>query len=204
LHPSPSASTDLLIAVPMSLEAWLISSGAPGARVSKTGIGPRRAHASVRSLREQALGALLVMGFAGGLDPGGRPGDVVVADELLGPGGVRIGCPRAHTLTQLLRDAGFPTRRGPLVSVPRPVVGAARKHLRASGAVAVDMESVWLAGAAGKRPFAVVRVLLDTPARELWRPWLTLGGFVRAAASLRRSAAVLASSQWSHQAQAPP
>lgn len=204
MHASTSASTDLLIAVPMSLEAWLVSSGAPGARVLRTGIGPRRARASVGSLREQALGALLVMGFAGGLDPDGHPGEVVVADELYGPRGVRIRCPRAQALAQVLLDAGVPARHGPIVSVPRPAISAARERLRASGAIAADMESVWLAGAAGQRPFGVVRVLLDTPAHELWRPWLTLHGFVRAAASLRASAAVLARSKWSDQARVPP
>jgi hydroxysqualene dehydroxylase len=204
LHASTSASAELLIAAPMSLEARLISSGAPGARILRTGIGARRARASVHSLREQTLAALLVMGFAGGLDPGSRPGEVVVADELHGPEGARIGCPSAQALAQALLDAGVPTRHGPVISVTRPALGAARERLRARGAIAADMESVWLAAAAGTRPFGVVRVLLDTPGHELWRPALAPVSFARAAWSLRRCAAVLASSQWSDQRRAPP
>ena len=52
--------------------------------------------------------------------------------------------------------------------------GAERAVLAAEGALAVDMESAWLAPAAAGRPFAVVRVVLDTPASELHRPLATL------------------------------
>ena len=44
---------------------------------------------------------------------------------------------------------------------------------------------------AGERPFAVIRVVADTPSREVTRPLLTLAGAARAALSLRRTAAAL-------------
>ena len=60
--------------------------------------------------------------------------------------------------------------------------------LGAGGALAVDMESVWLAAGAAGRPFAVVRVVLDSPSHELLRPGAPLGA-VRTARALRRAAA---------------
>jgi 4-hydroxy-3-methylbut-2-enyl diphosphate reductase len=154
-------------------------------------MGPRRSRAAACSLREEPLGALLIMGFGGGLDPASTAGEVVVADELYGPDGARISCPSADVLAQALLAGGVSARRGAVVSARRPAVGEARECLRERGAIAVDTESVWLAGAAGARPLGVVRVLLDTPGRELWRPWLTLTGLVRASTVLRRTAAAL-------------
>ncbi len=55
----------------------------------------------------------------------------------------------------------------------------------------MDMESAWLAPGAGERPFAVVRVITDTPARELTNPLLTVAGGARAMAALRRAAGAL-------------
>jgi 4-hydroxy-3-methylbut-2-enyl diphosphate reductase len=64
-------------------------------------------------------------------------------------------------------------------------------QLRERGAIVVDMESAWLAIGALERPFAVIRVVADTPSREVTRPLLTLAGAARAALSLRRTAAVI-------------
>jgi 4-hydroxy-3-methylbut-2-enyl diphosphate reductase len=81
-------------------------------------------------------------------------------------------------------------RTGRLVCVSRPALGERRAELHAGGAIAVDMESVWLAPGARGRPFGVVRVVLDSPAHELLRP-RALGGALRAAVSLRRVAGAL-------------
>jgi 4-hydroxy-3-methylbut-2-enyl diphosphate reductase len=56
------------------------------------------------------------------------------------------------------------------------------------------MESVWLAPGAAGRPFAVVRVVLDSPSHELLRPQAAADA-VRAARALRR-AAVAALHEW--------
>ena len=58
---------------------------------------------------------------------------------------------------------------------------------QAIGAIAVDMESVWLAAGAGERPCGVVRVVLDSPSHELLRPRAAAGA-IRAARVLRRVA----------------
>jgi 4-hydroxy-3-methylbut-2-enyl diphosphate reductase len=52
------------------------------------------------------------------------------------------------------------------------------------------MESAWLAAAAGERPFAVVRVLSDTPTQELLHP-RGIAGVACACAALRRMAGAL-------------
>lgn len=183
--------SDLLIAAPLRLEALMIRSGVSRGRVRRTGMGPRRARAAAAWLLEDPARALLVMGFAGGLDEHSEVGDVVVADEVQGPDGTSVACAGAEGLTEALERRGLRVRRGVVASVTRIAMGDARVALRERGAVAVDMESVWLAAGAAGRPFAVVRVISDTPARELTRPLATVAGVARASAALRRAATAL-------------
>lgn len=178
----------LVIAAPLRLEAAMIRSGARGAAVHRTGMGPRRARAAAPGLLERPGAALVVMGFGGGLDEHSDVGDVVVAEAVLGPGGERVACAGAEALGEALERCGLRVRRGPIASVARLAMGETRVTLANSGAIAVDMESVWLAPGAGARPFAVVRVISDTPTRELTRPLATVAGVARASAALRRAA----------------
>ena len=53
-------------------------------------------------------------------------------------------------------------RSGEIVCVSKIALGERRAQLLADGAIAVDMESVWLTPGAAGRPFAVVRVVLDS------------------------------------------
>lgn len=197
--------SDLLIAAPLRLEAAMIRAGmrragrrdgpsALRARVERTGMGTRRSLRSAELLRSDPARALLVMGFGGGLDELGEVGDVVVADAVIGPEGERVECAGSERLAAALLEGGMTVRRGVVASVSRIAMGEARVRLRERGAVAVDMESVWLAAAAGKRPFAVARIISDTPARELTRPLATLAGFGLASAALARAAGAL--SRW--------
>ena len=182
-----------LVAAPMTLEALLIRSAARGARVHRTGMGPRRASAAARALREEPGEALLVLGFCGGLDERARPGEVVVASEVLtaadeGHGQERVACSGVERLERAFAAAGLSVRSGPVVCVSRLALGERRAQLHAGGAIAVDMESVWLASGAAGRPFAVVRVVLDSPSHELLRPGAAASA-VRAARAMRRVAA---------------
>jgi 4-hydroxy-3-methylbut-2-enyl diphosphate reductase len=81
-------------------------------------------------------------------------------------------------------------RVGSVVCVSRLALGERRAELHAGGAIAVDMESVWLAAGAAGRPFGVVRVVLDSPSHELLR-LQAVGGALRAAGALRKVAAAL-------------
>jgi 4-hydroxy-3-methylbut-2-enyl diphosphate reductase len=185
---------DVLLTVPLRLEALAIRSGARRLRIRKTGMGRARSHAAVARLRSDPATALLVMGVCGGLDEDCEPGDVVIADELLDgeqPAGERLACRSAQPLAEALERRGIAVRRGGVVSVARIAHGEKRVELRERGAIVVDMESAWLAAGARGRPFAVIRVVADTPSREVTRPLLTLAGAARAALSLRRVAAAL-------------
>jgi 4-hydroxy-3-methylbut-2-enyl diphosphate reductase len=187
--------TEVLIAAPLRLEALLIRSAARGASVHRTGMGPQRARAAARSLRGQPGDALLVLGFCGGLDDESQPGEVVVAEEVLaatdeGHSPQQVACAGAETLTAALSRSGLRVRRGRVVCVSRLALGERRSELHAGGAIAVDMESVWLSAGAGGRPFGVVRVVLDSPTHELLRP-AAAAGAVRAARALRRVAGAL-------------
>jgi 4-hydroxy-3-methylbut-2-enyl diphosphate reductase len=170
----------LTIAAPLRFEAWALRRGATRPRVVVTGMGRRRAIDGGRRLRELAYRdrrmALAIAGVGGGLRRDGEPGTVVVADEVRTADGSRppVSLPGASVVAAALRRRGLAVVVGPVVSSPRLVHGAARLDLAATGAVAVDMESAWLLDAIGTkndpRRFAVVRVLVDTPTRELFSP----------------------------------
>jgi 4-hydroxy-3-methylbut-2-enyl diphosphate reductase len=187
--------TDLVIAAPMRVEALLVASAARGASVHKTGMGPKHAKAAALALERTPGDALLVLGCCGGLDEHARPGEVIVAEQVSagadeGHPETPVACADAQDLAAALRIRGIPVRLGEIVSVSTLALGERRAQLLAAGALAVDMESVWLAAAAAGRPFAVVRVVLDSPSHELLRPQ-ALAGALRAARTLRRVASIL-------------
>jgi 4-hydroxy-3-methylbut-2-en-1-yl diphosphate reductase len=185
----------LLLLAPMGIEAALVRSGAPDATVAVTGIGPRRAaRAARRSALNDAAG-VAVTGFGGALASGLKPGDVVVASELLARDGkVLCTCPGAAVIAGMLRRSGLTAHVGPIVSVHGPAFGRVRAALARTGALLVDMESASLAPAAAGRPLAVVRVVLDTGRAQLGHPLATAAGALRAGRALRRAAGVL--SDW--------
>ncbi len=176
----------------MGIEARALRSGAARLEVVCTGAGPRRARRAAARLAEIPFNGLAVAGFAGALADDLEPGEAIVASKLLTRDGTRVAdIQGAEVIAGMLRRHGIRTRVGPIVSVRGPALGRARAQLAASGALAADMESVWLAPAAAGRPLAVVRVVLDGPTRELWRPVAMAGGYWRAARALQSVAAVL-------------
>jgi nucleoside phosphorylase len=193
--PRGSAVSEMLVMAPLRLEALAIRAGARRLRIEQTGMGPTRSKAAALLLQGDPAAALVVMGVCGGLDDACEPGDVVVADGLLDGEqdgeDHRVACPSARPLAEALEDRGLAVRRGTVVSVAHIAHGDTRVRLRERGGIVVDMESAWLAPGALQRPFAVIRVVADTPSREVTRPLLTLAGAARAALSLRRTAAVL-------------
>lgn len=185
--------TDLIVCTALGMEARAVARGLrperdhPGVRVVRIGMGPDRAVRAAALLPPAA--ALAVTGFGGALDDGLRPGDVLVATEVRADGRVWP-CPSAPLLAGELARAGLPVRTGPLVTASRVVTGSGRRALAREGARAVDMESAPLAAAAGRRPFAAVRVIVDTPAAPLLN-LATVGGAVAARRTLSRLAPVL-------------
>jgi 4-hydroxy-3-methylbut-2-en-1-yl diphosphate reductase len=181
----------LLVIAPLRIEGAALRCGLPGALVLRSGLGAARSRAAAPAAARLPAAAVAVAGFCGAVSAGLAPGDVVVASEVRGPEGV-ISC-EARSLVAALAALGIENVRvGPVASSDHVVRGAERRALAAEGALAADMESAWLAPAAAGRPFAVLRVVLDTPERELSRPLATLAGAFAAWRALCRAAPALA------------
>jgi 4-hydroxy-3-methylbut-2-enyl diphosphate reductase len=180
----------LLVVTPLRIERAAVRRGLAEALVLRSGMGAARARSAARAAARIPADALAVTGFCGAVAAGMRAGDVVVASEVRGPAGVTA-CATRPLLVALATLGIERVRVGPISSVDHVVRGAERGVLAGQGALAVDMESAWLAQAAMGRPFAVLRVVLDTPARELGRPPATLAGGLTAWQALRRAAPAL-------------
>ncbi len=191
------STAKLAILAPMPIEASAIRSGLrdggippADARVIHVGIGRGSADRARRALGVEP-GPALVAGVCGALSPGMRPGDVVLASELRTVDGHTIPCPDPAILAGALRRGGLTVHVGPVVSSRKVVTGKLRGALHAGGAIAVDMESAWIAAALEQRRVFTLRVVLDSPERELRLPWHTVTGFAAARTGLRRAAALL-------------
>ncbi|MFI2640495.1 1-hydroxy-2-methyl-2-butenyl 4-diphosphate reductase [Streptomyces sp. NPDC018610] len=199
------APAPLLIACALGIEHLALRMGERGARrrggvlhpgtapdgwgaggsvtVLRTGMGPRAAESSVAGALagpELERAAVLATGFCAGLAPGMHPGDLVVAEETRDPRGT-VPCVGAELLVKELSRAlpGRTVHTGPLTGSDHVVRGPERSDLRATGAIAVDMESaatLLSAVRTGVRPVAAVRVVVDAPEHELVRIGTVRGG----------------------------
>jgi 4-hydroxy-3-methylbut-2-en-1-yl diphosphate reductase len=132
-----------------------------GAELVRCGMGAPKATRWAAQIEQRDPSAVVVAGVAGGLDPAIRSGDVVVADEVRDAQG-RILLRGAAPLVAALRAQGLRVHSGPVFSSDHIVDDRAeREELAATGAIAVDLESASLVRAAGGRPTAVVRVIVD-------------------------------------------
>ncbi|MEV5678148.1 1-hydroxy-2-methyl-2-butenyl 4-diphosphate reductase [Streptomyces sp. NPDC052179] len=188
-EPRPSGpAAPLLIACALGIEQLALRSarggGAPGpVSVIRTGMGPKAAETAMgRSLgRDGARGAAVIAsGFCAGLAPGMHPGDLVVAEETRDATGSTV-CTGTGLLVAALARAvpGRTVHTGPLFGSDHVVRGPERAELRATGAIAVDMESAATLRTAlhhGPRPVAAVRVVVDAPEHELVRIGTVRGG----------------------------
>jgi 4-hydroxy-3-methylbut-2-enyl diphosphate reductase len=166
-----------IIAAPLRVEAAAVRVAQTS--VVRTGMGRRR---SLRSRARLGDAPVLVAGVAGGVRSDVTVGHLVVASEVRGPNGAVTVCePRA--LVDELRRAGLVVHYGPICCVERLGTPAV------DGAIAVEMESCWLAPRAGT-PFAVVRAISDTVDAPLLRPAIVRNGLT-ALRSLRRAVPAL-------------
>jgi 4-hydroxy-3-methylbut-2-enyl diphosphate reductase len=193
-----SAAASLLVFAPMRIEARALRAALPGARIVRTGMGPRRArHAAAAHARDAARN-VAVAGLCGALDPELRVGDIVLASQLrTAESCVALRPPTG--LARALEGLGARVRIGPLLSIDHVARPSERATLRATGAIAVDMESAWLLDAARARPFAVLRVVLDGPRDEIFSLRFP-GAFIQAVRALRRTAPAL--TNWSEHPEA--
>ena len=135
-------------------------------QVVRVGMGTRRARNAAARLPGHDV--LAVAGFGAGVDPGLRPGDLVVADEVRYDPMV-VPCPWSAALAELLRRAGLPVVVGPVATVNHLAVRRRLSRMADAGVTAVDMESFPLVETTAGRPFAVLRVVVDTPGHPLVR-----------------------------------
>ncbi len=165
----------------LAIEASVLRRGAAGhdpeiaKRVACAGADAARARRLAEDLLAAGASALVSFGVAGGLDPALGPGDVVLPETIVAPGGAALATDaawRAHLL-EVASAKGLRPFGGGLVGSDQAVatVSAKRALFAASGAVAVDMEShsVALAAQAAGVPLLVVRAVLDSAERALPR-----------------------------------
>ncbi len=149
----------------------------PGLTVICSSSNPVQLREMMTSFDPASIRGIVSFGVAGGLNPELRPGDVVIASEII------AGKQRWSTAAALTENlVALPAKRrrsvvaGVLVGVEEVVTGqVAKAALRAtSGADAVDMESHIAAryAEANGLPFAAVRVISDPAHRAL--PELTM------------------------------
>lgn len=131
----------------------------------------------------------VVAGVAGALSPTVHPADLVVADRIR-TGGTEVPLASAPMLAGALRRVGLTVHVGAIESTDHVITGDERQRLAASGALAVDTESGYLATSLDPTKLAVVRAVVDTAEDPLVHPG-TLRRGVSALRSLRRSGPVL-------------
>jgi Phosphorylase superfamily len=155
----------------MGVEAWGVRRRARDVRVVQVGIGGRPPAGM--------SGIVISAGLCGGLLPEQRPGTVVIPTQVVDEQGVRHACDPGvvAALEQAARYLRLPMASGSLISTSGMVTGAARETWAGRGHVAVDMESA--AAAESTRRFGVLRVILDTPTRELSAAWAVPGRAIR-------------------------
>jgi adenosylhomocysteine nucleosidase len=135
-------------------------------RVLQIGVGLDRAERAAAAAA--GAGLYLSCGCAGGLLPGLRAGDVVVADRILaldrGGGALHELPTDAGALADWSAARGFDVRVGAVASSPIVLATADGKRVAAGhGALAVDMESAAVASVARERGVrcTAVKVVLD-------------------------------------------
>ena len=164
MSPDVDAAGPWGVVVALSREERLLRGS--GLRVARRGIGPERARGAAEDLVAAGCSALWSFGFAGGLDPRLRAGDLLLPTAVFDEDR-RQWVVAAELRARVARQ--FPNAAsGAMVSVRDVVTSSADKaSLSArSRAIAVDMESAAIAAvaAAAGLPFAVLRAVSD-PAR---------------------------------------
>lgn len=136
----------------------------PDIRVVETGV-------ALAQLGNVELGEIVIScGLAGGLRRDLPSGTVVIPRTIRRPNGEVFNCDvrLAHALERAARSLGIEPVLDALLTADRIVNGAARGEWAARGYAGVDMET----GRVVAPRIAAVRVLLDTPQRELSTDWL--------------------------------
>lgn len=151
------------IAAATNTEARAVRRVAPeGVRVVECGIALAK--------HTQFEGLVISCGLAGGLRDDVPTGTVLIPMRVRRPDGSEFDCDAAavRALTQAAAEAGYGIVHDPLVTSETLVHGAQRQTWARRGYAGVDMET----GLLQAPRVACVRVVLDTPRREISPAWL--------------------------------
>src|SRR5271166_1048485 len=154
----------LTIAAATGLEARAVRRAAPQLHVLETGVSLSRVDGA-------ALGEVVIScGIAGALRPGLPTGSIVIPDRVMRPGGEVLECDAelAARIDAAARRLGHVPLRGSLVTTATLLSGPQRAQWAQRGYESVDMET----GLIRAERVACIRVVLDTPDRELSDAWL--------------------------------
>jgi adenosylhomocysteine nucleosidase len=138
-----------------------------GTLLAVSGIGPAAAIRATLALIDAGADALVSFGLAGGLDPALSAGAIVLPSEVICvPDGALSAARDWRERVGRALASSQPVVGGKLLTSPKAITGVLEKAdvFRATGAVAVDMESFAVAQTAAVRgmPFLAVRVIVDT------------------------------------------
>jgi hypothetical protein len=116
-----------------------------------------------------SIGSYISCGLAGGLREDLPTGSVVIPRDVRRPDGTTLHCDDDLTAALIAgaRKLGIEPITSPIVTAATVIVGAERGKWAEEGYAAADMETGLLSGR-----IAAVRVILDTPVRELSQDWL--------------------------------
>jgi hypothetical protein len=161
--PPPTDPGVTLIAA-TSLECKALRRVLPEARVLEVGI-------SLAKLSVPLGDTVVSCGLAGGLRADLPTGTLLIPREVRRPNGEMLICNRelVEALAQGARSLGIEPIFDPMLTADAIVNGAAREMWAAQGFAGVDMETGCIVAAR----VAAVRVVLDTPHRELSAEWAT-------------------------------
>lgn len=162
MHEGLGAKPTLIAAT--ALECKALRRSMPSARIVQTGI-------ALADLRE-SLGEIVVScGLAGALRSGLPTGTVLIPRAVRRPGGTTLDCDAelVDLFAASARRLGVEPCFAPLVTAAAIVRGDARASWAEQGFAAVDMET----GLIDAPRIAAVRVVLDTPEREISEDWRT-------------------------------
>jgi hypothetical protein len=151
----------ITIVAATELEARAVRRTWRGAHIRRVGVGGGT----------RVEGAAISCGLAGGVQPHARTGDVLIPGEIVRPDGTMRACDPAlvEQLRAAARALGHEPVTARIATCDRVIGGAERATFASGGFAGVDMESTRI----DAERIAVVRVVLDTPSREIAPAWTT-------------------------------
>jgi adenosylhomocysteine nucleosidase len=134
--------------------------------VAHSGAGPVNAQSAAELLIAEGASRLISWGCAAALSESLKPGDLVLADELIDAGNVEMAVNDDWRGYAKNRLANFAAVHGGRLAESRGIVSSSKekKQLHSiTGAVALDMESIAIARVARQHtlPFLAIRVIAD-------------------------------------------